>query len=153
MTSTARTDFVRPDESAMHTADVALGRMTHYLHSHHGKRNIRLVVDGDPKNTLEVPLVAIELLARVLAHMAAGQAVSVVPAHAELTTQQAADMLNVSRPYLIKLLDDGVIPHRKVGKHRRVRAEDLLGYKRQGDQKRRAIADELGELDREMGLY
>ena len=94
-----------------------------------------------------------ELLARVLAHMAAGQAVSVVPAHAELTTQQAANLLNVSRPFLIGLLDSGLIGYRKVGKHRRVRADSLLDYKRNDDQDRREAADELTELNREMGLY
>lgn len=66
--------------------------------------------------SLTVPRVAVELLERILTHMAAGQAVSVVPSHAELTTQQAAEMLNVPRPFLIGLLEAGEIEYRKVGK-------------------------------------
>jgi len=144
---------VRPDPEEAEVADLALRRVKRYLANHLEERDVRLVVDGDPDDTLVVPRNAVELLARVLAHMASGQAVSVVPAHAELTTQQAADLLNVSRPYLIGLLDEGKIEYRKVGKHRRVRADSLLDYQRRDDQDRRAVADELTELNREMGLY
>lgn len=84
--------------------------------------------------------------------MAAGEGVTVIPSHAELTTQQAADILNVSRPYLIKLLEAGAIEHRLVGKHRRVRLSSLMAYQREDDQKRRRAADELSSLTQEMGL-
>ena len=99
-----------------------------------------------------MPRGAVELLARILAHMANGQAVSVVPANAELTTQQAADLLNVSRPFLIGLLNAGEIDYRLVGTHRRIRAESLLAYLRADDQRRRQTADELTALNQEMGL-
>lgn len=102
--------------------------------------------------SLTVPRPAVELLARVLALMAAGQGVSIVPAQAELTTQQAADMLNVSRPYLIKLIEGGEIEYRKVGTHRRILASSLLDYMRADDRKRRAAADELTALGEEMDL-
>jgi excisionase family DNA binding protein len=151
--SAAEVTSIRPDASDIRTADIALRRVQRYLARHHDDNDVRLVVDDDPEDTLLVPRGALELLARVLAHMAAGQAVSVVPAHAELTTQQAADLLSVSRPYLIGLLDDGKIQYRKVGKHRRVRADSLLDYKRKDDQERRDVADNLTELNREMGLY
>lgn len=143
----------QPDQAAIHTADIAMRRVKRYLADHAEERDIRVVVGGDPDDTLSVPRGAVELLARILAHMAAGRAVSVVPAHAELTTQQAADLLNVSRPYLIGLLDEGKIEYRKVGKHRRVRADSLMDYKREDDHDRRNVADELTELNREMGLY
>jgi excisionase family DNA binding protein len=142
---------IEPDEADVSTALEALPHVEEYLASHEGNV-VRLVVEGDRHDTLVVPRGAVELLARVLAHMAAGQGVSVVPAHAELTTQQAAELLNVSRPYLIGLLDAGHIAFRKVGKHRRIKAQSLMAYMAKDDQQRREAADELTGLTREMGL-
>ncbi|HEV7173213.1 helix-turn-helix domain-containing protein [Pedococcus sp.] len=141
---------VEPDDSDMTTAVEALPHVTAYLASH-TDRAIRLEVAGESE-TLVVPRGAVELLARVLAHMAAGEGVSVVPSHAELTTQQAAELLNVSRPFLIGLLEDGKIEHRKVGKHRRVKAASLMAYIARDDQQRREAADELTRISQEMGL-
>ena len=81
------------------------------------------------------------------------EGVNVMPDSAELTTQQAAEFLNVSRPYLIKLLESGQIPFRRVGTHRRIRFRDLRLYKSQDDLKRRQAADELTQLSQELGLY
>lgn len=142
-----------PDPADVRMADVALRRVRNYLAHHRGAHDVRVLVEEDPaQGSLVVPRSAVELLARILAHMAAGQGVSVVPADAELTTQQAADLLNVSRPFLIGLLDAGEIEYRRVGKHRRVRADSLLDYKRKDDQRRREAADELTSLGQEMGL-
>ncbi|MFC4052863.1 helix-turn-helix domain-containing protein [Actinomadura syzygii] len=71
-----------------------------------------------------------------------------MPSHAELTTQQAADLLNVSQAYLIGLLEEGTIPYR----HRRIRYDNLMAYKRESEAKNRAAADELAELGRELGI-
>lgn len=93
------------------------------------------------------------MLAQILAMLANGQGVQIMPDAAELTTQQAADFLNVSRPYLIKLLEAGEIPFHMVGTHRRIRFQDLREYGRNDDLARRRAADELTRLSQELGLY
>ncbi|ABS17311.1 MULTISPECIES: excisionase family DNA-binding protein [Brucella] len=95
------------------------------------------------RNPIELPAGAAALLMDILEAMAAGRGVTIIPENAELTTVEAASALNVSRPYLIKLLDDGIIPHRKVGKHRRIRMEDVVAYKARDDREREAILDQL----------
>ena len=116
-------------------------------------QNIRLLaLDGDPQLEVSLPEPAIVLLRSILSHLADGSAVSLVPVHAELTTQQAADLLRVSRPYLVTLLDQRVLPYRLVGTHRRVRASDLLAYKRKEDEVRRQAIRELTQEAQDLGL-
>ena len=101
---------------------------------------------------VHLPGQAMALLLEVLGQMAAGNAVTVVPVHAELTARQAAQILNVSRPYLIGLLDAGKIPHRRVGTHRRIRLTDLMAYKKQDDARRDEALAELTRQSQELGL-
>jgi excisionase family DNA binding protein len=143
---------VQPDAADVSAAADALPSVKRFLQAHQRDDAVRLVVDDEHRDTLVVPRAAVELLGRILTHMAAGEGVQIVPSHAELTTQQAADMLNVSRPYLIGLLDQGEIDYRKVGSHRRIKAESLLRYMREDDRTRRAAADDLTALSEEMGL-
>ncbi len=100
-------------------------------------------VESEQEQPLELPPAAVALLMEILEAMAAGRGMTIIPQNAELTTVQAADILNVSRPFLIKLLDEGTIPHRKVGKHRRILIEDVINYKEKIDSEREAILDEL----------
>ena len=104
------------------------------------------------EQTVAVPASAVRLLVSILEEMARGNAVTLIPVHAELTTQQAADMLNMSRPSLIQLLEDKKIDHRLVGTHRRVPFESLMRYKRQADAARRKALAELAAYDQELGL-
>lgn len=110
-------------------------------------------IKGRPAaETLSIPLAALKLLGRILDEMARGNIVMLTPVHAELTTQEAADLLNVSRPFLIKLLDEGAIPCRKVGRHRRIRFDDLMEYKRRIDSARSEVLDELVAQAQELDM-
>lgn len=101
------------------------------------------VMDADHDQPIELPAGVVTLLLDILGAMASGQGVTIIPEDAELTTVQAANILHVSRPFLIKLLEEGQIPCRRVGKHRRIRMEDVMNYKRPIDQQREAVLDQL----------
>jgi excisionase family DNA binding protein len=92
---------------------------------------------------LVLPRSATRLIAHLLTEMAQGNAVTIIPIHANLTTQEAADYLNVSRPFLIGLLEAGKIEYHKIGTHRRVRFLDLVKYKEATEKRRREIMEEL----------
>ena len=127
--------------SALRELDVALGA--------EGPVRLRLV---GQVGEVEVPRTAFAALTQVLDSFAHGDGVTVVPARAELTTQQAADALQVSRPFLIGLLDAGKIAYRTVGTHRRVKAASLISYLREDDARREAAADALAAETRELGF-
>jgi excisionase family DNA binding protein len=102
---------------------------------------------------IRLPHSVLQVLMEVVREMARGNAVRVMPIHAELTTQQAAELLNVSRPFLVSLLEQGEIKYRKVGTHRRILLEDLLVYKDRRDRERLSALDELAKEDQRLGLY
>ncbi|MEK6804091.1 MAG: helix-turn-helix domain-containing protein [Nitrospirota bacterium] len=116
--------------------------------------NLRFQVGEERKTSqkLSLPASAIRLLLDLLTEMAAGNAVTLIPVHAQLTTQQAADVLNVSRPFLVSLLEEGKIPHVKVGTHRRILFEDLMRYKNSVDRERRKTLDELVTQSEALGM-
>ena len=116
-------------------------------------RGIRVRPEGAGEEvSVTIPREAFELFLEVLGQMANGNAVTIVPVHAELTTQEAADLLNVSRPFLIGLLDEGKIPFRLVGSHRRVKFADLMAFKDTDDKRRREALDALTEESQKHGL-
>lgn len=112
----------------------------------------RIQSEDAPEETVSLPASAFRLLNDILTQMAQGNAVTLIPVHAELTTQQAADLLNVSRPFLVEQLETGEIPYRKVGSHRRVLFRDLMDYKRTMDRNRLKVLDELSAQAQELGL-
>ena len=136
--------------------EVLLARETSRLLAGHvkGKRDlrIRIIEESETGEIIVLPSSAVRLLIDILTEMSQGNAVTLIPIHAELTTQQAADLLNVSRPHLVSLLDAGKIPHRKVGTHRRVMFEDLMAYKKKIDKDRERVLDELAKEAQELDM-
>lgn len=144
---------IRPGDADARLASRAARRLGEYLTTHPGTDPVKIQGELAGDDALVVPRSAAVLLAQILATLANGEGVQVMPDTAELTTQQAADFLNVSRPHLIKLLEAGDITYRRVGTHRRIRFPDLREYKRRDDLTRRKAADELTQLTQELGLY
>lgn len=104
------------------------------------------------KTTVVLPTQALELLIGILKQMEQGNAISLIPIHSELSTQEAADLLNVSRPYLINLLKEEKIPYHKIGTKRRILAEDILKYKTAIDKKRLKTLDALAKQSQELDM-
>ena len=131
--------------------EAALARVSgQHLSRYAGRRGpLTLQVNEEP---LELPAGAVALLMDILEAMAAGRGVTIIPENAELTTVQAAEVLNVSRPFLVRLLEENAIPFRKVGKHRRVRMEDVMAYKEKIDRDREAVLDQLAAEAQEEGM-
>lgn len=115
--------------------------------------HVHFHTEGNQDAQFVLPRAAVQLLLNGLQQMAKGNAVSLVPIQAELTTQQGADLLGVSRPYFIKLLDEGQIPFRKVGSYRRVKAADVLAYIKEYQQSATEAMRELVAESQALGLY
>ncbi len=113
---------------------------------------VRISIDGaDGQVQMEIPSSALRMLLDLLTRMAEGRAVTIIPHNAELTTQQAADLLNVSRPFVIKLIDQGKLECRKVGRHRRIRFDDLMALKKSMDDSRTKALDDLTRVSQDLG--
>jgi len=126
--------------------EASLARISGQRLSRYARRKKPLslrVAEAGQEQPIELPAVAVALLKDVLEILASGRGVTIIPQNGEMTTVEAASILNVSRPFLIKLLDDKVIPHRRVGKHRRILIDDVMAYKERIDAEREAVLAQL----------
>jgi excisionase family DNA binding protein len=142
-------EAVTPSEAEAELAKESGRKLSPYQ-----KKNLRLRIpaNGRAEQIVELPASAVKLLVRILAEMAEGNAITLIPIHAELTTQQAAELLSVSRPFFVKLLEENQIPFRKVGTHRRVLFSDLMRYKRTLDEARAKGLDALAAQAQELKM-
>lgn len=146
----AQETFHLPNPDEVEQAKVSSRTLSKYA----GVERVQMTlkVDGQPTEDLILPGHVLQILLEVLSEMSKGNAISLVPHHHELSTQEAANLLNVSRPFLVGLLEKGDIPFRKVGTHRRVLLKDVMAYKERIDQRRKASLDELTALSQEEGM-
>jgi len=138
-----------PDAEAAGLARESATALSRMLRDHPEIDRARVRVDDQD---LILPRAALDLLRKLLSEMAQGNAATIVPVHAELTTQEAANLLNVSRPHLVKLLIEGELPFTMVGTHRRVRLQDLLVYREQQDSESQDALEQLTEQAQELGM-
>lgn len=136
---------VHPPASDAHQLDVVREQIDALL-----QQQPPYVVVGPDGSPIELPASALEALRMVVDAMSHGQAVTLIPHAKELTSQEAAEILHVSRPHLIKLLDQGELPFHRVGTHRRIKIEDALAYRERRDAERRAALAELTRLSEEL---
>lgn len=123
------------------------------LSKYHTEDRVKLSIESDNNSdTFVLPGIVMQMLLNILSEFSQGNAVGVIPHNAQLSTQQVADMLNVSRPHLVKLLENGDINFTKVGSHRRVLVSDVLDYKARIDKARIETLEELTELSQELDL-
>lgn len=121
-------------------------------YAHNERLHLKIASNNNESEDLILPGYAINLLLAMLTEMSKGNALTVMPIHAELSTQETAELLNVSRPHLVDLLEQGKIPFRKVGTHRRVLANDVFDYKQRIDAARLKALDDLAAQAQELGM-
>jgi excisionase family DNA binding protein len=146
MTTIATRPPVQPSE-----ADVRLARESSRALGPLAQHSLRVQVEGRAE-PVEIPAPAVRMLVDLLVEMAAGHAVTLIPVHAELTTQQAAELLGVSRPFVINQLEAGKLKFHKVGTHRRIHFLDVMAYKQRMTMERKAALDELAEQAQALDL-
>ena len=142
---------IHDDEPIAATEDErpALNKIENILKNVH---SIPKLVSPDGEK-IELPRAVLDALQQVVNELAHERAVAIVPVNKELTMQEAADLLNVSRPYLIKLLEQGELPFFKVGSHRRIRLDDLMEYRKRHHEAQKHAINEIAQLSQEYGIY
>ena len=116
------------------------------------KDNPKIEIE-ETKEKIKIPLKALKLLAKILKVTSQGKPISIVPIATEMTTQAAADLIGCSRPHLVKLLEEGAIEYTKIGKHRRVKFEDVIAYKKRMKAKQKELLIKIMKADEASGLY
>jgi excisionase family DNA binding protein len=144
-------DIIRPSKTEQKEASESYRSFEALIHAITSSNPI--VEIEESKEKIKVPKAALVLLSKILKAMSEGQPVSIVPIAAEFTTQAAAEFLGCSRPHLVKLLEEGQMPFTKVGRHRRIKFEDLRNYKQQMKARQREQIIQLMRLDEEAGMY
>ena len=139
-----------PEEAAL--AKLSSRELSAFLETKADSQAVSITDKEGIAHAVEIPVSALRLLVEVLTQLGEGNTVTLIPVHAQLTTQEGADILNVSRPTFIKLLDDEKIPYHRVGNRRKVAFSDVLNYKHDIDKKRLASLAELSELDQAMNM-
>lgn len=147
-------DTLTPNQADVKVAQASGKKLARILNEVSHPKSIHILVERDDQTveTIAIPVLAIEVLSRLLSEVGKGNAVTLLPVHAELTTQQAAELLKVSRPFLIERLEEGTIPFRKVGTHRRILLQDLLDYKRSIDGNRLKSLEELASQAQDLKM-
>lgn len=153
MSVTAQSKMTLPLAREVQAAVEGQRVLAAYLSTNVATQHIQILDASSQAHQIELPTSALRLLLDILAELSDGNAVKVVPVHAELTTQEAADMLNVSRPHLVKLLEDGQLAFHRTGKHRRVRFADLMAFKERRDQASQDAMEALAQQAQVWGTY
>lgn len=151
--TTTLTNLNLPDSNESELAQRGQRELAAYLSTKLQTQRISIVGEDDKTHTIELPTSAMTMLVEILGELAAGNAVQIVPVHAELTTQEAADILNVSRPHMVKLLEEGKLPFHKIGRHRRVLFADLMEYKKRRENESLNAMQALADQAQDTGMY
>lgn len=141
-----------PTDQTMKLATQSQRELAPYLVLDTDVQKIQIVDQHQQSHVIELPTAALRMLLNILTELSEGNAVKIVPIHAELTTQETADLLNVSRPHVVKLLEQGHIKFHKVGKHRRVLYADVLAYQQQQKQNSIEAMSELMSQAQALGM-
>lgn len=138
----------KAEQKAARESYDALAASIEHLHSENPEIEIE-----ETEEKIRIPINALRLLAKILMELSRGNPISIVPIATEITTQAAAELIGCSRPHIVRLLEEGKIPFTKVGKHRRIKYEDLAKFKKEMKSRQRNKIQELMQLDEESGLY
>ena len=141
----------RPSKEEQRVAMESYNALAEALEQLHTK-NPEIEIE-ETQDKIRIPLKALKLLAKILKVTSQGKLISIIPVATEMTTQAAAELLGCSRPHLVKLLEEGKIEFTKIGKHRRVKYEDIIAYKKRMKAKQKELLIKIMAADEESGLY